>query len=123
MLAFLSYSQANFVAHDVASDNSNDDTIIDDTITNSETMLEPTVLDDPLFHSMSVIEGSEKEDKYLLLDIFCSLITIIRFRKEIQEEPMKNFGIILWNWNFYNFSISNLEPYYINQSNIILAFN
>ena len=61
MLAFLSYSQANFVAHDVASDNSNDDTIIDDTITNSETMLEPTVLDDPLFHSMSVIEGSEKK--------------------------------------------------------------
>ena len=60
LLAFLSYSQANFVAHDVASDNSNDDTIIDDTMTNSETMLEPTVLDDPLFHSMSVIEGSEK---------------------------------------------------------------
>ena len=95
MFAFLSYSQANFVAHDVASDNSNDDTIIDDTMTNSETMLEPTVLDDPLFHSMSVIEGSEKKDEYLLLDTFRSLITIITFRKKNQEEPLKNIGIIL----------------------------
>ena len=67
MLAFLSYSRANFVAHDVASDNSNDDTIIDDTMTNSETMLEPTVLDDPLFHSMSVIEGSEKKINICLI--------------------------------------------------------
>ena len=36
-----------------------DDIIIDDMMTRSETMLE-LVLDDPLFHSMSVIEGSEK---------------------------------------------------------------
>lgn len=47
--------------HDVADDNNRDDTAVDDTMTRSETMLEDNVcpiFEDPLFHSMSVIDGS-----------------------------------------------------------------
>ena len=55
---------AHWVVHDVADDNNKDDTAVDDTMTRSETMLEDNVcpnFEDPLFHSMSVIDGSEKE--------------------------------------------------------------
>ena len=55
---------AHWVVHDVADGSNKDDTAVDDTMNRSETMLEDKVcpnFEDPLFHSMSVIDGSEKE--------------------------------------------------------------
>ena len=63
-------------AHCVVHDNNKDDTAVDDTMTKSETMLEDNVcpnFEDPLFHSMSVIDGSE-EQKYKKINTWCAQI-------------------------------------------------
>ena len=54
----LSFYSVHFLVHDAA--NNNDDTAVDNTMTRSETKLDSPVFEDPLFHSMSVIEGSER---------------------------------------------------------------